>query len=437
MTAIIAILNKSSVAVAADSAVSVTRENHRKVYNYANKIFNLAKGAPIAIMIYDNAEFVGIPWETIIKMYRRHTSHKKFDHVSGYRDDFINYLQSFRTYFGGHEEEQTMKEITVRVLHEFDETVRKVTSEKFDDGQLLALSEVDKRNHYKGALLEVINKSIKANELVAYHNGFDESDKAKLRERFHELMDGYVTELLSFFLLRDDTELRQLLHDVILENTVKVGFVESCSGLVFTGFGELEIFPSCYSINVGGVLNDKIRMSDENKPIKIDSEIDASIAPFAQTDIMRTFVEGIDPNVKNSIPSAFASALEQFNEYVLASIDNSSVMEQNLRTVLEQAVPDVVTSLVKRLHDLRFERHIGPMLNTISSLSKEDLAEMAESLINLTYLKRRASFSEESVGGPIDVAIITKGDGFIWIKRKHYFDPALNLNYLYLGTAKN
>ncbi len=32
----------------------------------------------------------------------------------------------------------------------------------------------------------------------------------------------------------------------------------------------------------------------------------------------------------------------------------------------------------------------------------------------------------ETVGGPIDVAVISKGDGFIWIKRKHYFSPELN-----------
>ena len=32
----------------------------------------------------------------------------------------------------------------------------------------------------------------------------------------------------------------------------------------------------------------------------------------------------------------------------------------------------------------------------------------------------------ETVGGPIDVAVISKGDGFIWIKRKHYFKAELN-----------
>jgi hypothetical protein len=32
----------------------------------------------------------------------------------------------------------------------------------------------------------------------------------------------------------------------------------------------------------------------------------------------------------------------------------------------------------------------------------------------------------ETVGEPIDVAVISKGDGFVWIKRKHYFDANVN-----------
>ena len=32
----------------------------------------------------------------------------------------------------------------------------------------------------------------------------------------------------------------------------------------------------------------------------------------------------------------------------------------------------------------------------------------------------------ETVGGPIDVAVITKGDGFVWVKRKHYFEAEYN-----------
>lgn len=51
---------------------------------------------------------------------------------------------------------------------------------------------------------------------------------------------------------------------------------------------------------------------------------------------------------------------------------------------------------------------------------------MAEALVNLTKFRRRVTTARETVGGPIDVAVITKGDGFVWVKRKHYFEPEYN-----------
>jgi hypothetical protein len=55
---------------------------------------------------------------------------------------------------------------------------------------------------------------------------------------------------------------------------------------------------------------------------------------------------------------------------------------------------------------------------------------MAEALVNLTSFRRRVSMDAETVGGPIDVAVISKGDGFVWIKRKHYFGAELNPQFL-------
>ena len=68
-------------------------------------------------------------------------------------------------------------------------------------------------------------------------------------------------------------------------------------------------------------------------------------------------------------------------------------------------------------------------METVALLNKEDLADMAESLVRMTCLKRHVTTDDETVGGPVDVAVITKGDGFIWIKRKHYFDASLNHHY--------
>lgn len=83
----------------------------------------------------------------------------------------------------------------------------------------------------------------------------------------------------------------------------------------------------------------------------------------------------------------------------------------------------------QQLSNIIGKRYVRPLMGAVSQLSKEDLAEMAESLVYLTYLKRRFTMAEESVGGPVDVAVITKGDGFIWIKRKHYFSPELNQSF--------
>lgn len=84
------------------------------------------------------------------------------------------------------------------------------------------------------------------------------------------------------------------------------------------------------------------------------------------------------------------------------------------------------------------ETHVQPILDAVAALPKEELASMARALVNLTSFKRRVTLDAETVGGPIDVAVISKGDGLIWIDRKHYFDPALNhhffANYFRHGT---
>ncbi len=73
--------------------------------------------------------------------------------------------------------------------------------------------------------------------------------------------------------------------------------------------------------------------------------------------------------------------------------------------------------------------YIRKLVDTVAYLEKDDLANMAENLILLTGLKRRITSSEETVGGPVDVAIISKDDGFIWMKKKQYFDKELNPQY--------
>ena len=69
MTAIVGILNKRGIAIAADSAATITNSKGRKVLNSETKIFRLSKKHPVAVMIYGSSNFMTTPWDLIVKLY--------------------------------------------------------------------------------------------------------------------------------------------------------------------------------------------------------------------------------------------------------------------------------------------------------------------------------------------------------------------------------
>lgn len=94
MTAIVGVLNKHAVAVAADSAATINGTLGRKVLNQANKIITISKYHPIAVMIYSSSSFLGTPWDVIVKLYRDNLKEKDFNSVSDYISDFIKFLSN-------------------------------------------------------------------------------------------------------------------------------------------------------------------------------------------------------------------------------------------------------------------------------------------------------------------------------------------------------
>ena len=89
----------------------------------------------------------------------------------------------------------------------------------------------------------------------------------------------------------------------------------------------------------------------------------------------------------------------------------------------------VATEFINKTSEQFRHGYTDPLLNTVVNLDKEDMSNMAESFVSLTSLVRRMSPMEETVGGPVDVIFISKGDGLIWMKRKHYFNPDLNAQF--------
>jgi len=60
------------------------------------------------------------------------------------------------------------------------------------------------------------------------------------------------------------------------------------------------------------------------------------------------------------------------------------------------------------------------------AMPMQDAIDLAEFFIDLTIKFSKFNMGAPTVGGPIEIAAITKHEGFKWVKRKHYFDTKLN-----------
>lgn len=410
MTAEIGMLNKYAVALAADSAVTVTSGTGKKVYNSANKLFKLSKFEPIGIMVYGDASFLSIPWETIIKLYRKQLSNNSFRTVNDYGNDFIEYLKSF--------------------------TVPKENIDKFIEHSLLNFIDLFFQS---GKILT---------EWVEEYTTFIQSQNNihNIKEDdYKEFLEHRTKDIMDYFIEKQSEELYQDKIDCINEDIAKK-FFELCmtalssdrdysaSGIVIAGFGIEEIYPSICSYNIEGKIgNTLIYKNKENTGISIDNN--ALIIPFAQTNMIDTFISGINPELENNYQYEILKNMTDFASDLTRNLsDKLGIEEQATKELEKELIENAENLFFNNIHNFlskyKTNKHIIPIINTVALLEKNDLAHMAESLVNIASMDKQMTIQLESVGGPIDVAIISKGDGFIWYKRKHYFKPELNPEFI-------
>jgi len=91
------------------------------------------------------------------------------------------------------------------------------------------------------------------------------------------------------------------------------------------------------------------------------------------------------------------------------------VLQRNLGVPAEQ-IPDVIGILQQNL--------TVPLV--VSAMPFQDAIDLAEFLVNVTINFSRFAPGAQTVGGPLEIAAISKHEGFKWIRRKHYYNRELN-----------
>ena len=99
MTSEVVVMNRAGVALAADSAVTVEMGDSQRVRHSALKLFTLSKYRPVGVMVYNNASLLGVPMETIIKLFRRQLGKKAYGTLREYGEALVQFLDGNGTLF--------------------------------------------------------------------------------------------------------------------------------------------------------------------------------------------------------------------------------------------------------------------------------------------------------------------------------------------------
>jgi len=427
MTAEIVIMNKEAVVLAADSAVTLQRAYLTKVSVSANKMFQMSVNSPVGIMLFGNALFMGLPWETVIKSYRASRAGKRFNSVRQYGKDFIEYLKNNELEFEAEAEE--------RYLEAFVESVLKDIQERIDD--LVQELIVDQGGGVTKKAMKTIVKLVIDAEYRESRKKYTEIIPVGLSrklvnkhwigiERVMTLMlkENGLPKVLNVDVLKKED--RRKLKEVLVNKLSKYMREDIMSGIVIAGFGEKEYSPRRKVLVIEGKINGELKYREE-PVVTVRGYSDANIAAFAQSDITVRFMSGVDKLYREYEDEYIRNLCIDYAEKVVNSIAGYSRQQKK---VLKKELVKYGNRLRKEFNEKMEEftdvQFAQPILDTVASLPKVELATVAEALVHLTSMKRKVSFEEESVGGPIDVAVISKHDGFIWIKRKHYFEAGFN-----------
>jgi len=433
MTTEIAVINRLGVAIAADSAVTVSGFGTDKVFDTGDKLFELSERFPIALMVNGSMDFLGVPWEIIAKEFRS-TPPADADKLSikQWMGRFLEFVSTHPTV-----KEQDVERWVAALVREeasdLAERVRVLLRE--------AAGETDGNENLQSVLrrlfLEATAGQLKTLQIAPTLDSLEGIVQEEVVRKIRSQLAELDAEIYPFKANADELELfTQVIAQVLLKDIDRV----NSSGLVICGFGANEagakdLFPSLYAVDIDGHICGRLRYRKSHDVTISRGTGTGSAISFAQTDVIDRLLKGID--------NRFVDASREFIEQSVARAVQENFQRAKLKIVKADGTeiePSDMGGLLGQLIAGQFESKFAANLTaefekkfkeTIALMPKQDLIELAEALVNITAIERKASDDAGTVGGPIDVALITRAEGFVWIKRKHHFRADMNPRYMW------
>lgn len=234
MTAIVGVLNTRRVAFAADSAATHITKSGSKITNHANKIFTLSKYHPVGVAVYSYLDFQGVPWDTIIKMFRNSQKDKKYASLDDYIKAFWDYIKK-----------NCLDSAVAGQLANLNLLVTKFFQEKNSQVELAVGTKTPANTvQFYQKFIEVLDASKtetdknKADDFTSY-----------TFQKYQKYAKACVDAILFSFLSDPDCpnnfrkKFEEASYSLLCCNSHT--YFQGYTGLVFFGYGEKELYPSC------------------------------------------------------------------------------------------------------------------------------------------------------------------------------------------------
>ena len=365
-------------------------------------------------MVYGRLDYMGLPFETIIKQYRKILGARTFPKIEDYCADFRRYLTE-DVPLGSRD-----KDLNVAMIINSHFSQANVTFDR------LIREDIAKRGSFKRSKLNGIIQTLMRTNIAAERSkhfsvGFT---RIALPVSYAAIVDTIAERAFTNITLTDASAklIRQWAGYLLSKQTLS----DSRSGIVVAGFGADEWCPSLSAFESDGMVDGRLKYV-ARKTIDIGRHgPEADILGFAQDDMMKSFLEGVDPTIKTYLLTLSTQGIMDTARAVLKAALNNDAQEAAAFAAMNATLVQMQGDAEKKAATYIENSAAKPIRDMISAMPKQEMAKLAESLIELTSLKRKVTRGQETVGGEVDVAIISKSEGFVWTKRKHYFPSELN-----------
>jgi hypothetical protein len=407
MTTQVIAMNKLGLAVASDSSLTISRGDKRRTYGSAEKILLLGPSHMVVVLHSGVTEFMDHPFEVLITEWKR-TVTKPLQKLEDYADSFINWISHRQDLF----DEKSQIKFLSSIVRDYLLDVRKLILQELESASIL-------ESEWKGKEALAIANNVLKKDLVWLEKCTDLAGLGSewCESKYPSYKSAITAEIEYVF---DDVPRNKLSDEQYLKICKYLMYknfsTEFDATLVVAGYGEQDIYPSSIDLDLKGLVADKPRYSKSRDVISTESG--ASVTTQGQSEAIHTFLRAFHPSFKTVAKDNLNELAVNLKEIIMKKFNDTSENSSKIEDEIDDLLSKQLLLVVESFESTSTKEWVDPFVSTLVNLPIVSLAKTAESLVELQILRQSTQAVQDTVGGAIDVAVVTRDLGIQWFKHK-------------------